>query len=64
MGVRIILVAIVLSFLSPGSGSAETDSSAPLHTFYGEVKAIDLAAKTITIKSGGKSFVFHVPDCA
>ncbi len=52
---RIILVAIVLSFLTLRSGSAKTDSSAPLHTFCGEVKAIDLAAKTVTIKSGGRA---------
>lgn len=31
-----------------------------LHTFYGVVTAVDPGAKTITIKSGGKSFVFHV----
>jgi TonB family protein len=37
-------------------------SAAKLHTFYGDVKAVDLAAKTITIKSSGKSFVFHVTN--
>jgi hypothetical protein len=59
---RIILVAIVLSFLTLGSGSAQTDSSAPLHTFYGQVKAVDLKARTLTIKSNGKSFLFYVTD--
>jgi hypothetical protein len=53
---------IALSFLVLGSGSAAVVPSAPLHTFHGEVKAVDLAAKTITIKSGGRSFVFHVTD--
>ncbi|MEY2490589.1 MAG: hypothetical protein QOC70_2531 [Verrucomicrobiota bacterium] len=62
MRVRIILVAIVLSVLIPGSRSAQTDSSAPLHTFYGEVKAVDLAARTITIKSHVRSFVFRITD--
>lgn len=62
MHLRIILAALVLSFLALGSGLAKAASSAPLHTFCGEVKAVDLAAKTITIKSGGKSLVFHVTD--
>jgi TonB family protein len=58
MRLRVILVVLVLSSagLGPVSG---TDSSSPLHTFIGEVKAIDLAAKTITIKSNGRTFVFH-----
>jgi hypothetical protein len=60
MRFRIILAAIVISFFSIGSGLAQTD--APLHTFYGEVKAVDLKAKTLTIKSGGKSFVFFITD--
>jgi TonB family protein len=60
MPLRIILAAVVLSFLAPDFASAKTDSSAPLHTFYGIVKAVDLAARTITLKSGGKSFVFHI----
>lgn len=62
MYLRIILVGIVLSMLTPGSASAETPSSAPLHTFYGEVKAVDLASKTITIKSHVRTFVFHITD--
>ena len=55
-----MLAAVLLSALIVGSGSAET--AGPLNTFYGEVKAVDLKARTITIKSGGKSFVFHVTD--
>lgn len=57
-----ILAAVVLSLLAAGFTSAKAASSDPLHTFYGEVKAVDLAGKTITIKSGGKRFVFHVTD--
>jgi hypothetical protein len=42
------------------STAAAAASSSDLHTFYGVVKAVDLAAKTLTLKSGGKSFVFRV----
>jgi len=63
MRIRITtLAALVLSFLVLGSGAAETASSAPLYTFYGEVKSVDPVAKTLTIKSGGKSFFFHVTN--
>lgn len=62
MYLRIILVAIVFSFLTLGSGSTTAAPSGPLHTFYGEVKAVDLAAKTITIKSHVRTFVFHITD--
>ena len=62
MRFRIFLVAIVLSFFTIAWSSAQTDSSAPLHTFYGEVKAVDLKAKTITIKSHVRTFVFHITD--
>jgi TonB family protein len=57
MSPRLILTALfsfVVAVLSPAASSAE------LHTFYGDVKAVDLAAKTITIKSSGKSFVFQI----
>lgn len=57
-----MLAAFVLSFLTPGFDSMTAAASGPLHTFYGEVKAIDLAAKTITIKSNGKSFLFHITN--
>jgi len=57
---RIILAAVLLGAFIAGSCSAKTAGG--LHTFYGEVKAVDLKARTITIKSGGKSFVFHVTD--
>ena len=62
MRFRISLVAIVLSFFTITWSSAQTDSSAPLHTFYGEVKAVDVKAKTITIKSHVRTFVFHITD--
>jgi hypothetical protein len=37
-----------VSLLTLGYGSAKAVSSAPLYTFYGEVKAVGLTAKTIT----------------
>lgn len=55
---RTILAAVLSSFLVFASTPAK--AATELHTFYGEVKAINLAAKTITIKSSGKSFVFHI----
>ena len=30
-----------------------------MHHFFGEVQAVDLAARTLTIKSGGRPLVFH-----
>jgi TonB family protein len=62
MRARFILAVFVLSFLTPGFASVTGAASGPLHTFYGQVKAIDLAAKTITIKSNGKSFLFHITN--
>lgn len=59
---RIILKAIVLSSLIASTAWAQAPSSAPLHTFYGEVKAVDLAARTITINANGKSFVFYITN--
>ena len=60
MKTRLILLVVGLSFLPVHFGSAETVS--PFHTFYGQVQAVDLGAKTLTIKSGDKSLVFHYTD--
>jgi hypothetical protein len=57
---RPILTALVATFLSLDFASAKPAPAGELHTFFGEVKAIDLAAKTLTLKSSGKSFVFHI----
>ena len=51
---------ILAAALILGIAFARSITAAQLHTFYGDVKAVDVAAKTITIKSSGKSFVFHV----
>jgi TonB family protein len=52
-------VAIALLFLF-ALGPAQAAPPADSHIFSGEVKSVDLAAKTITIASGGQRFVFHV----
>lgn len=59
MHLRIIPVAVVLGYLTLGGGLAKAASSGPLHSFYGEVKAVDLAAKTLTLKASGKKLVFQ-----
>lgn len=62
MNLRSILVAALLGLLISASGLAETPSSSPLHTFSGVVKAVDLKAKTLTLKSNGRSFLFQITD--
>ena len=58
----IILPAIVVSLLLAGFVSAKEASDSGLHTFYGEVVAIDQAAKVIQLKSGNQRFLFHYND--
>ena len=57
---RTILVAHLAGFLVGACLPCATATE--LHTFYGDVKAVDQAAKTITIRSSGKSFVFHITN--
>jgi TonB family protein len=58
----VTLLAIVANLLPAGfvSGKEAPDSS--LHTFYGEVVAIDQARKVLQIKSGNQRFLFHYND--
>ena len=56
------LYLILLSFLISDFASAKAASSDQFYTFYGDVTAVDLAARTITIKSGGKRLVFRITD--
>lgn len=56
------LSVIALSFLISDFPSAKGASSDQLYTFYGDVTAIDLAAHTMTIKSGGKRLAFRITD--
>lgn len=54
------LVVVFYFLLSPSYFAAPAAND--LHTFYGIVKAVDPAGKTINLKSGGKSFVFLVTN--
>jgi TonB family protein len=58
----IILPAVVVSLLLAGFVSAKEASDNGLHTFYGEVVAIDQAAKVIQLKTGNQRFLFHYND--
>ena len=55
-----MILAVLLSLLV--AAFPLVASSAELHTFYGDVMAVDVAAKKITIKSNGRPFVFHVTN--
>jgi TonB family protein len=57
-----ILPAVIVSLLLVGFVSAREASDSGLHTFYGEVVAIDQAAKVIQLKSGNQRFLFHYND--
>lgn len=55
-----ILAAILAAlFVIAGLPSA---TASDLHTFYGDVTAVDLAAKRITIRSNRRTFVFHITN--
>jgi TonB family protein len=58
----IILPAAIVSLLLPGFVSAKEASDGGLHTFYGEVVAIDQTAKVIQLKTGNQRFLFHYND--
>jgi hypothetical protein len=57
-----VLPAVVVSLLLAGFVSAKEASDSGLHTFYGEVVAIDQAAKVIQLKTGNQRFLFHYND--
>jgi TonB family protein len=59
MRFSIIVPGLVISLLLAGFISAKEASDSGLHTFYGEVVAIDQAAKVIQLKSGNQRFLFH-----
>lgn len=62
MRLRILLTALVLIHPLPGFASPRAAPSSETHTFYGLVRTVDLAARTLTIAAGGKSFLFHYND--
>jgi hypothetical protein len=55
----IIFPAVVVNLLLAGFVSAKETSDSGLHTFYGEVVAIDQAAKVLQLKTGNQRFLFH-----
>ena len=57
-----ILPAVVVSLFLAGFVSAREASDSGLHTFYGEVVAIDQAKKVIQLKTGNQRFLFHYND--
>jgi phage terminase large subunit-like protein len=61
MRIPIILPAAV-SLLLAGFVSAKEASDSGLHTFYGEVVAIDQAKKVLQLKTGNQRFLFHYND--
>jgi hypothetical protein len=54
-----ILLTLIVSLFLSDYVSAEEASASGLHTFYGEVVAIDQARKVIQLKSGNQRFLFH-----
>jgi hypothetical protein len=58
---RTTLAAFLSIFIAIGFASAKPAPSKE-HIFFGEVKAIDLTARTLTLKSTGRSYVFHITD--
>jgi TonB family protein len=59
---RTIFAVFLAGFFGVGLTPAEAAPAGELHTFYGQVKAVDFSRKTITLKSEGKSYVFHVTN--
>lgn len=55
----IVLLSVVVSLIPCGFVSASDNS---LHTFYGEVVAIDQAKKVLQLKSGNQRYLFHYND--
>jgi len=57
-----LLPTLIVSLLLTCFVSARGASDSRLHTFYGEVVAIDQAKKVLQLKSGNQRFVFHYND--
>src|SRR5436190_7739851 len=57
-----LLPSVILSLLLTSFVSAKAASDSGLHTFYGEVVAIDQAKKVLQLKSGNQRFLFHYND--
>jgi len=59
---RFPTILLILVVNLAGFVSANDAADSGLHTFYGEVVAIDQAAKVIQLKSGNQRFLFHYND--
>jgi TonB family protein len=57
-----IALLVVGSLLLSGFVAANGATDSSLHTFYGEVVAIDQARKVLQLKSGNQRFLFHYND--
>lgn len=59
-----ILHSVSIFALSAVCFAAKSDATkhGELYTFYGEVRAYDPSARTLTIRSNGRNFVFHVTN--
>ena len=57
-----LALLVVASLLLTSFVSAKDASDSERHTFYGEVVAIDQAAKVIQLKNGNQRFLFHYND--
>ena len=55
-----LLAALASTFILFTFAPARAASSPEVHIFSGEVTSVNVAAKTFTITSSGKSFLFHV----
>jgi len=60
MRIPIVFALLAFGLLLSGFRPAHAAPSSDAHVFSGEVIAVNPAGKTLTIKSGGKTFVFHV----
>lgn len=59
---RFPIVLLVVASLLTSFVSARAASDSGVHTFYGEVVAIDRAAKVIQLKNGKQRYLFHYND--
>ena len=62
MRFSLFLPAVLITLLLGGLVSAAETSDGGLHTFYGEVVAIDQGKKVLQLKSGHQRFLFHYND--
>ena len=57
-----VVLPVVVSLLLSSFVLAKESSDTGVHTFYGEVVAIDQAKKVLQLKNGNQRFLFHYND--